>query len=458
MPVCSKCEGDASYLLDGRWYCQTCMQSALDKPAPPVLSKKVSLLDAGGRVVKMPFCSICHDRIAMVVAGSVGKCRDCFRAKRAWPDVPDEPDESEDIPQKPQRPHLGSSIIDFPDEYVCVDVETTGLSPSEDEIIEVSALLVRGGEVRDARDVFTSLVRPARSHVPWTYEEIHALGYNSYDDVPRAVFEDDSCRRILPAEIVGLTKITNEMIRDASGEEAVFPGFYDFVGDRVLVGHNAMFDIQFLYDACLRCGLLLKNDYIDTKRIARNLLPDMMCYDLASLAKRLGVEQSEAHRAEADTRVTVKCLEAMKDIVLQRQTIPEYIEGFIDPPRKRSRRFKAYGHGSFHPSDLVRPETVDTSHPLCGKSIVFTGELGLSRQDAAQLATDAGASVKTAVSGKTNFLVVGRQDAGLVGSSGISGKEKKAKELNDSGKGHIQILSEQEFMDMIQQKTEAGVR
>ena len=316
--------------------------------------------------------------------------------------------------------------------------------------------MVRGGEVRDD---FTSLVKPARSHVPWTYEEIHALGYASYDDVPRAVFEDDSGRRLLPAEIVDLTGIMDEMLRDAPGEEAVLPGFCKFVGDRVLVGHSALFDMQFLYDACQRCGFLLKNDYIDTKRIARNLLPGMAHCDLASLARRLGIVQKKAHRAEADARVTVQCLEAMKALVLRTQTIPAYIEGFVDPPRKHTPHAakQAYQRKHFHPCDLAIPEAVDPDHPLCGKSIVFTGELSMERADAAQMAVDVGAIVKTQVSGKTDFLVVGRQDPALVGSSGLSGKERRVQEMNASGKWHVRVLTEQEFMKLAKPKMEAGV-
>lgn len=325
MPVCSVCEGKASYQLNGSWYCRDCMQAVLNGASPLAPPRKVSLMDEKGNLLRLPFCSICHNRIAMVVIGGSVKCRDCFRAKRAWADLPEE---SEAVPDTPKRPYLGSNIVDFPDEYMCVDVETTGRSPAEDEIIEVAAVHVKGGAVCNT---FSSLVRPSCSHVPWTYEEIHELGYDSYDDVPRAVFEDDSRRKLIPGEIANLTKISDDMVRDAPGADEVMPKFFAFVGKHILVGHNALFDMNFLYDACLRCGCILENDYVDTLRIARNLLPQLESHSLASLVQYFEIVQDHAHRAEADARATVKCLEAMKTMVLQEQTIAEYEKGLWIP-------------------------------------------------------------------------------------------------------------------------------
>lgn len=458
MAICSVCAGKASYLLNGRWYCQNCMQTVLGNPAPLPLppKEKVSFLDEKGHLIRAPFCSICNDRIATFIVGGTAVCMDCSRAGREWPEEPDRDEDGPDIPEKPKRPNMGACIVDFPSEYVCVDVETTGRSPSEDEIIEIAARHVKDGAVRDT---FKYLVKPSCSHVPWTYEEIQKRGYKSFSDVPRSVFEDDSNRKILPDEIVNLTGITDDMLVDAPAIGEVIPKFYKFAGDHILVGHNAIFDMNFLYDACLQCGFLLQNNYVDTLRIARNLLPDLAHYNLASLARELGITQDKAHRAAADADVTWACLEAMKARVLQTQTIPEYISGFVDPPRKHmpySKR-QAYDRKHFRPADLVQPDSVDLSHPLCGKAVVFTGELSMDRATAAQMAVDVGAVVRTKVSRKTNFLVVGRQDPALVDESGHSGNEKIAREINDMGKGHIQILSEQEFMELVQQKTEAGV-
>lgn len=356
-----------------------------------------------------------------------------------------------------ERLYKGSSLIDFPSEYICVDVETSGLDPSDDEIIEVAALHVKEGV---ALNKFVSLVRPLRSHALFTYGMVREMGYDSLADVPYDAFDEFYRKTLISSPIEDLTGITNDMLLSAPPADIVMPQFYDFVGNHILVGHNVNFDINFLYDACQSCGLTLHNHFVDTMRIARKLLPEMEHHRLSDLAEHFEIVQDETHRAEADVITTIKCFDALKALASEKwASVPDFVNWYKDSARITSarsvRKIRAEKH--FRPADLVQPGSVDRSHPLCGKSIVFTGELRLSRREAAQLAADVGAVVKTDVSGKTNFLVVGLQDATLVGSSGISGKERKAKELNETGKGNIRILSEQEFMDLVQQKTEAGV-
>ena len=86
---------------------------------------------------------------------------------------------------------------------------------------------------------------------------------------------------------------------------------------------------------------------------------------------------------------------------------------------------------------------------LDGKSVVFTGALSFARSAAKSLALAAGAAVKTSVSKKTDFLVVGEQDEILVGCDGMSEKEEKAAALNQKG-ATIQVISEQEFLALLQ--------
>ncbi|MEG1136366.1 MAG: 3'-5' exonuclease [Anaerovoracaceae bacterium] len=76
-----------------------------------------------------------------------------------------------------------------------------------------------------------------------------------------------------PSELTG---ITNKMLEQAPPLASVLSEFQNFIGNSTLVGHNANFDINFLYDAFLEClGTELKNNYIDTLRLARRLLPDL---------------------------------------------------------------------------------------------------------------------------------------------------------------------------------------
>ena len=79
-----------------------------------------------------------------------------------------------------ERLHKGNSIIDFPKQYISIDVETTGLDYDYDEIIEISALLIKDGEVVDE---YTSLVKPKVSHCILTYGYLHELGYERFSDL-----------------------------------------------------------------------------------------------------------------------------------------------------------------------------------------------------------------------------------------------------------------------------------
>jgi DNA polymerase-3 subunit epsilon len=113
--------------------------------------------------------------------------------------------------RKTARPGRGASILALLSDYVSVDVETTGLSPVYNEIIEVSALRVRGGQIVDR---FSSLICPS--------------DMSQVDEY-----------------ITALTGISPAMLETAPSAEKVFPAFLDFVGSDVLVGHNVSFDVNF---------------------------------------------------------------------------------------------------------------------------------------------------------------------------------------------------------------------
>ena len=93
----------------------------------------------------------------------------------------------------------------------------------------------------------------------------------------------------------------------------------------------------------------------------------------------------------------------------------------------------------------------DPAGPFYGKTVVFTGDLSLTREAAAEAVSALGASVKSGVSKATDFLVVGRQDAALVGAKGHSSKELKAQQLNEQGKASITVLDEPAFLALLGQ-------
>ena len=139
------------------------------------------------------------------------------------------------------RIHKGESFIEMPMTYSVIDIETTGLSPEYDEIIEVSAIKVCNNKIVDT---FTSLVQPR--------------GYE---------YEDDEYPDVLLHEYVSdfisqLTGITNDMLSTAPSIQDVLPKYLEFIGNDMLLGHNINFDINFLYDYSMQIlSKPLKNDF-----------------------------------------------------------------------------------------------------------------------------------------------------------------------------------------------------
>ena len=123
----------------------------------------------------------------------------------------------------------GRSLVCLPQDYTIIDLETTGLSPRCDEIIELAAIRVRDGEVTDS---YQRLVKPK--------ERISDF-------------------------ISSITHITNEMVAEAPPIEDVLSGYIDFIGSDVVVGHNVSFDVNFLFDNCVSIfGNVFTNDYINS--------------------------------------------------------------------------------------------------------------------------------------------------------------------------------------------------
>ena len=306
------------------------------------------------------------------------------------------------------RPDQGKSLLYFPDSYTVIDIETSGRDPHLDEIIEVAAIRY-ANDCEIAR--FQSLIKPE----------------NPVSDF-----------------IAELTCITNEMLADAPALESVLPEFRKFVGSDLLVGQNVSFDIRFIYDYSRFLNLeAFSNDYVDTLRIAKRVFPDLLNHKLETICERCGISNEGAHRAIVDCERTHECLSYMKNYAAERNL------DINDLPEK-SRVSKHKHFEQIRPKDITpRTNQFDRQHPLYRKNIVFTGELSMNRRIAMQMAVDVGATVKTAISGKTDFLVVGHQDPTIVGADGLSSKQRSVIELNNSGKARISVISEQEFVSLL---------
>lgn len=181
-----------------------------------------------------------------------------------------------------KRAEKGNSIIEFPQSYCMIDLETTGYSPLWDEIIEVAAIKYFDGK-ETAR--FHTLVKP------------------SWD--------------VIPDFIIQLTGIINEMLIDAPRIDTVITQFDEFLGDSIIMGYNVTFDVNFLYDAYItHLGKPLRNDHVDCMRIARRLHPEMEHHRLCDVAAKLNVVNDKAHRAMSDAEATQTCYLLLKNEAL----------------------------------------------------------------------------------------------------------------------------------------------
>ena len=152
-------------------------------------------------------------------------------------------------------------------EYVVYDMETTGLSCKYDSIIEFGAVRMRDGAVVDTLQMF---IRPPEP---------------------------------IPAYITAKTKITNDMVRSAKSFRDAAQQIVEWIGDAVLVAHNASFDYHFLNEELQRAGYpKLMNPVIDTLDLSRAILTDRRAYRLGNVARNYGISYDEevAHRADYD--------------------------------------------------------------------------------------------------------------------------------------------------------------
>ena len=166
--------------------------------------------------------------------------------------------------------------------YCVLDLETTGFSFRTEKITEVGIMKVKNGEVIDEFSCFVNPEKP------------------------------------IPQRVVEVTNITDEMVKDADTIDKIMPKIIEFVGDSVLVAHNADFDIGFLKYNAKILGLSLENTYLDTLRLAKALFPDFKKYKLGIIADNLGIKVEVAHRALDDVDTTVKVLKVMLDMLKEK--------------------------------------------------------------------------------------------------------------------------------------------
>lgn len=297
-----------------------------------------------------------------------------------------------------KRPFKGRRAAVIPDEFVAIDIETTGLNPTCDEIVEVSAVRYRNGHEVEA---YETLVKPTRP---------------------------------LSAFITLYNGITNGMVEDAPTVGEIMAPLRAFVGDSILLGHNVHFDINFLYDAIERAGAPhLSNDFIDTMGLLRRIKGAEAPGSLADAAQAYNISVPGHHRAGWDSRCAA---ELFLRLVSSGELQPEHML----PPKRQ-----------YHSLSEIVPESdnIDPYNPCYGKTFVFTGALTrFLRAEAMQEVVNRGGNCKKAVTKNTNFLVEGDFDHVDVGEDGESTKQQKARELQLKGYD-ICVISESAFLDML---------
>ena len=166
--------------------------------------------------------------------------------------------------------------------FIVFDLETTGFSPIKDKIIEIGAVKVEKGKITER---FSTFVNP---------------------QIP------------IPFKITQLTSITDAMVLDAPPIEEVLPRFLEFVGDGVLVAHNASFDVSFIEQNCRYEDIQPDFTSVDTVAMARVLLPTLSRFKLNIVAKALNISLENHHRAVDDAGATAEIFEKFVEMLAER--------------------------------------------------------------------------------------------------------------------------------------------
>lgn len=307
-----------------------------------------------------------------------------------------------------QNSRKGNSKLELLNDYCVIDIETTGLDATADEIIEISALKIKNNSIIAK---FSNLVKPQR--------EISEF-------------------------IANLTGITNDLVENEKSIEEILPDFREFIGSSILVGHNLRFDINFL--SCLFVKYFdydFANAYVDTMRLSRFLYKELDNYKLTTLANFLGIKTDGMHRATKDCFVTMQCYEKMKEYILfNRIDLNELMK------RKKS---------SLHAKDIiVCNDQIDVDNLFYGQECVFTGTLAMPRRKAMQMVVDVGGKCADNITQKTRYLIVGNLEYQANIKGGKSTKLKKAESLILKG-FDIEIISENVFYNVFDIKKEKNI-
>lgn len=362
-------------------------------------------------------------------------------------------------------------------EYVVVDLETTGLNPSENEIIEIGALKIKDNNIVDR---FSTMIKPTKH---------------------------------ISSGITKLTGITNEMCSTAPLITEILPFFLKFIGDTFIVGHNVGFDMRFLKTACTNCGLKLENYCVDTLQMARRLIPEMKSHKLSDLCQHFSINNDSAHRALSDCHATFECfikldslnfeelnfikisnsiqntytkkhsektksLQNLQQLLLEitcddiltesevfslkkwiynnqhlcgnypfdsvKQSIDKALDDNILTQSELDELLEIF-KGLSDPCFEFKKTVSKSDYDVNSKNVCLTGNFANgSRKEIQEFLKDQGAIVQDTVTMITDYLIVGSLGSKSWKCGNYGSKIKRAKELQNSG-NHIRIIDEESF-------------
>lgn len=296
----------------------------------------------------------------------------------------------------------GNSLLEFPNNYVVFDLETTGRVSYSDEIIEIAALKILNGKVVEE---FNQLVKPSSS---------------------------------INNMITKLTGITNSMVKDQNNILVVGKEFDSFVGEHIVVAHNANFDVNFIYDNFKKYEIgIFNNDFVDTLRLARHLVKDSKNHKLQTLISYFDFDDIGSHRAMADTRNTYKLMLELKELYAKNP------EAFLP----KIKRFDTLNLNEIESENAT--DEIDEENPFFNLNVCFTGIMNnFTKQEIGQEIANLGGILQNNVTLKTDILILGdvQKQIDMYGSKSI--KHKRAIELQDNGQ-EIKILEEKDLIELI---------
>ena len=276
-----------------------------------------------------------------------------------------------------------SSVTKITD-YVVMDLETTGLSPKTDQIIEIGMIRVSGGQLADR---FSRLVNPG---------------------IP------------LSSKIKKLTGLSDELLANASLFSGIAESVVDFINGSTIVGHNITFDLSFLEEALSRCGIHTQFTYLDTLALSRRAFPNYSSHTLETMNSCLSLYDGPSHRALDDALCTQALFRHIQEMF---SDLP-----FIDAVSSCCTPIEGY---KFSPS----------KKPFEGKTFVLIGSFTFPYSAAKKLISSAGGTVLASLDSNANYLVYGYRDEISDPTNSYESIMSQAVAMQESG-SHLQLINE----------------